>query len=365
MIRVLHIFNELKYSGAEIMYSDAIKFFKEKNIEIIIVSTGKKIGEFKSQFENQNIKVLHWPINNIFNIFSNYRKIYNYLKTEKIDVLHVHRNSLYLIFLVGKLAGIKIIKTQHNNFQNKLQTRFFQIFTRAIFRKYCNTTYQTIGESVYNNELEIYHNPSKKINNWIDLRKFYPETTNNLKNEIKEKLSISKDSFVIISTGGCTDIKNHADIIKSMPIINEKINCVYIHLGIGEMEFYERKLALELNVFNSIRFLGNKSNVRELLISADLFVMTSKFEGLSIASIEAMACKIPVILYDSPGLRDLIKDNDNGFLIESNYKVLAQTVISCYFKYKAAKEKADNAFKLVLNEYRLEKNIKSIIDLYQ
>src|SRR5690606_33415856 len=97
--------------------------------------------------------------------------------------------------------------------------------------------------------------------------------------------------------------------------------------GKGKTECEEKQLSEDLGINGLVRFEGNKDNVRDYLLASDVFVMPSKFEGLGNSCLEAMACGIPVILYNVVGLRDLISNNDNGFLIEPNPQELANKIV--------------------------------------
>ena len=182
---------------------------------------------------------------------------------------------------------------------------------------------------------------------------------------MREKLEIPPGDFVIISTGSCIDIKNHADIIKAMSLIIKEFPCTYLHLGSGHLEEQEKKQAEDQHISEAIRFVGNKKNVRDYLIAADVYVMTSKFEGLSIASIEAMACGLPSVLYNSPGLVDLIKNDDNGFLIERNPESIADKIIAYKHNPGLMTEKGNNARRFVTANFSMPSSVEKISALYK
>lgn len=367
-MKVLHIFNEIKYSGAELMYANAASIFQGHGIQMLAFSTGRNLGDFASVFEQHNIKTYHRPIKSGINVsFESlyyYRDFYKFLRSERIDVLHIHRSDLYMVALCAKIAGIRTIKTMHSVFKNRKFTYLYGYFQRLIARKLLHVTFQTIGKSVYENELNYYHNPSVQINNWYDSNRFYPTKNDLEKQEMKRRLQIKHDTFVIISVGGCTENKNHFDIIRAMSLIEKKINCLYIHLGTGITEENEKNLALELGIQNSIKFIGNKHNVRDYIIASDVYIMTSKFEGLTIAGLEAMACGLPSILYDSPGLRDLIDNNDNGFLINKDHISLAEKIIQFYQDPVLSKIKGLSSIEFVNKYFSMESNVLKIIQLY-
>ena len=92
--------------------------------------------------------------------------------------------------------------------------------------------------------------------------------------------------------------------------------------------------------------------------------MTSKFEGISLTTIEAMACHIPTILYDVPGLRDFNKDTQCSELIPEDYHILAQTIINLSNNSTKKNELIINADKNVNLNYNMRINAVEIYNLY-
>ncbi|TWJ04621.1 glycosyltransferase involved in cell wall biosynthesis [Mucilaginibacter frigoritolerans] len=368
-MKVLHIFNEIKFSGAEIMYSNAAPLFRDKGYELVAISTGESVGDFAKQFEATGIPVFHRPFKrdskNPFYIFNYLKRIIQFIKDNDINIIHIHRSNVFWYFsLCGYLTGKKTIMTFHNVFKSRSISWIKHYLLRLTAKKWFHLTFQTIGESVYLNELNYYKNTTVQVNNWFDSNRFYPLTNSNEKLLIKEKLNIDNDAFIIISTGSCSTIKNHSDIIWALSILVKKMHIVYIHLGTGNLEGQEKALATELGVAKEVLFFNNKTNVRDYLVASDVFVMTSKFEGLSIASIEAMACQLPSVLYNSPGLRDLIKNNDYGLLIAPRYNILAESIFNIWQNPELAKQRALNALNNVNLNYSMEASVNKISMIY-
>jgi glycosyltransferase involved in cell wall biosynthesis len=368
-MRVLHVFNEINFSGAEIMYATAAPLFIDSGFELFAISTGNNFGNYIKQFEDAGIKIFHKPFKaeskNPLYIWNYLKGICAFIKEHNIDILHIHRSNIFLYFSIcGYITDKKTIMTLHNVFKARKVSWLKHYLRRLIARKFFNLNFQTIGESVYNNERDYFKNQTILVNNWYNSDKFFPATILDEKYAIRENINISKSAFVVISTGSCTAIKNHSDIIKAFKIIADNDEFVYMHLGIGCLEHDEKQLATDLGVEEKVLFLGNKINVRDYLIAADVFVMTSKFEGLSIASIEAMACGLPSILYNSPGLRDLIKNDDNGFLIEQDYNLLAKTILYIKRNPQAGKQKGEQALKYVKSNHFMPVCVAKIIQLY-
>lgn len=369
-MRVLHIFNEIKFSGAEIMYENAAPLFQYQGIEMIALSTGNQVGEFAENFKSANIQVQHMrlPIHAINPIFliKYFKNIYDLIKKENIDIIHIHRSRHFLFFsFIGFILKKRTIRTVHNVFKHRKWTWMKGYLDRFVATNFFNVKFQTIGASVYQNELQYYKNESIIVNNWYNGNKFYPLNSDNEKQKLRNSLGIPMDATVIVSTGGCSHIKNHHDIIKALQLVNEKLKCFYLHLGQGKTENEEHELARFLGVYDKIHFLGIRQNVRDYLIISDIYVMPSRFEGLSIAAIEAMACGLPSILYDVPGLRDMIENNDNGFLIAESYSVLSEKILTLAQNPTLRKTQGCHAQQFVEHNFSATNGVKGIIQIYR
>ena len=181
---------------------------------------------------------------------------------------------------------------------------------------------------------------------------------------IRDELNISYDTLVIISIGGCSLIKRHEDIIKAVNIINIKsINVLYLHLGEGDALNSEIILSEKYNLKHIIRFYGNQVNVRKFLIASDIYVMTSKFEGISLTTIEAMACRIPAILYNVDGLKDFT--TNNAILIDEDYVLLAESIIELHTNSELKEKLSNNAYNFVNNKFNLVDNSHKVFKLYK
>lgn len=367
-MKIAHILHELKFSGAEIMYVDAAPFLQEKGCQLSVIATASQVGEYAPYFEKSGYKVIHMPYPSKWNIIGKIKNIIRLVilfKKEGFDVVHIHTNSImWEMALCTWLASKQGIHTFHSVFTSRPYSYPIHILQRWGAKHIFGCKFQSISDTVYEHELKHYHNRTNKIYNWYGHNRFYPGLSGE-KEEIREKLQIPLDALVLISVGGCSSIKRHSEIIKSLPyIIESKKTVVYFHLGSGEEEKAEKEIAKQSKVIKNIRFYGNQLNIREFLIASDIYLMTSKHEGISITTIEAMACEIPCILFDVPGLRDFNKTGENCLLIPENHKILAEKVIWLYSNPNIAMQLAKQAQDLVNDKYHLIKNVSELLKLY-
>lgn len=365
-MKIIHYLYELKFSGAEIMYVDAASIFKKLGCDLSVVNTADHLGEYASHFENAGYKVLHLPYpKGYLKRWKYYKETIRFLKNEKYDVVHIHTSSLKwgMSYCAWK-AGCKSVYTFHAIFHSHWYSYLWHWWLRWSAKHIFGCTFQTISDSVYANEKNYYHNNTIKVYNWYGCTRFYPALPDE-KQKARESLNIPQDSLVIISVGGCSPIKRHTDIIKALvEIIKVFPNVVYLHLGEGISLNEEKSLAKELNVENNICFCGNQNDVRKYLIASDIYVMSSKHEGISITTIEAMACEIPTILYNVPGLRDFNKEAECSELINEDYKLLAKTIIQLYSNKERQLLLTQNAKSFVDSHFYMETNVKEIFKLY-
>jgi glycosyltransferase involved in cell wall biosynthesis len=368
-MKIIHILNELKFSGAEIMYVDAAPLFQQKGCELLVLATAPDIGDYASHFEQAGYNVLHKPypaLKNYIKRLVYYFDFSRFLKQEKIEVVHIHSHKcMWGMAFASWMANKQSVYTFHSVFPTGKLTYFYHYLRRWSAKKIFKCKFQTISDSVYDHELKFYHNPTVKIYNWYGDNRFFPASGNE-KERVRKELNISPKTFVLISVGGCSPIKRHSEILKALPFVIKEIpDCIYLHLGTGISECEEQSLSSELRLEKHVRFVGNQTDVRNYLIASDIYIMPSRFEGIPITTIEAMACHIPAILYNVPGLKDFNKEKECVRLIEEDFLQLAESIVYLCRNKEKQQELIDNARQLVDSSFRMSMNATEIFELYQ
>jgi glycosyltransferase involved in cell wall biosynthesis len=121
------------------------------------------------------------------------------------------------------------------------------------------------------------------------------------------EISADKDSIILLGVGELSDRKNHGVSIKALSKIENK-NVHLVIAGTGEKKEEFLNLAKEYGVSERVHLLGFRTDVAELLKSADIFLFPSVQEGLPVALMEAMSCGLPVVCSEIRGNIDLIDE---------------------------------------------------------
>jgi glycosyltransferase involved in cell wall biosynthesis len=368
-MKVLHVLHELKYSGAEIMYVDSAHLFQAKGCELTVLATASSVGEYAYNFKKVGYNVLHMPMPLLKKYFSRlkyYSKIYKLLSFHKFDVIHIHSfRAMWGFALCARLCNIKSVYTFHNVFPTSFYSYPYHILLRWTSKKIFGCVFHTISDSVFKHEKNKYYNKTVKIYNWYSDVRYFPGLVEE-KNSIREELKISLNALVLISIGGCSVIKQHSEILKALKILLVKIpDIIYLHLGKGESECDEINLSKSLGISQNVIFCNNQQDVRKYLVASDLYLMPSKFEGLAITAIEAMATGIPAIFYDVPGLRDFNINGENCILVPENFQLLAEKILYLIDNPEKAINISNNAFSTVKREFSMKSNVDFIFELYK
>lgn len=147
----------------------------------------------------------------------------------------------------------------------------------------------------------------------VDTKKFQLENFD--KDRKRKELGILDDDFFILSVGELNQNKNQEVIVRAIAKLNNpKIH--YFIAGKGDKADYLKELAKKLNV--NLHLLGYRTDIVELLNTADVYAFPSYREGLSVALMEAMSAGLPCVVSKIRGNVDLIEDGKGGYLCSPN-----------------------------------------------
>lgn len=143
----------------------------------------------------------------------------------------------------------------------------------------------------------------------VDTKKFQLENFDKIAK--RQELGIKEDDFFVLSVGELNQNKNQEVIVRAIAKMNNpKIH--YFIAGKGEKADYLQELAKQLGV--NFHLLGYRTDIVELLNTADVYAFPSFREGLSVALMEAMAAGLPCVVSKIRGNVDLIEEGVGGYL---------------------------------------------------
>jgi len=183
------------------------------------------------------------------------------------------------------------------------------------------------------------------------------------RSEKRKELGLSADAAVIITVGELNANKNHIQVLEALSKLN-KTNFHYLIVGNGEDEQKLQKAVNELLLRDKVSFLGFRRDVPELLTASDVFILTSRREGLPKAVMEAMAVGLPIIATDVRGNRDLVKSGENGYLVPLGNAEQTAIAIERLIDSEDLRRSMGGKSKELVKQYDLQNILKEMEKIY-
>ncbi len=178
------------------------------------------------------------------------------------------------------------------------------------------------------------------------------------KSELRKKYGYDEKDFILIYIAEFIPRKNHTFLLNAIPALKERIAGLKVILpGKGILLKDMKKLAVDLEIDDIVKFLGYREDIADLCRASDVYVSVSLQEGLPVSVIEAMACGLPIVASDIRGHRDSVDNGKNGLLFPLNDgKAMCDCIMSIYesieFREYISKNAMERSKKYDLNGIR-------------
>ena len=203
-------------------------------------------------------------------------------------------------------------------------------------------------------------------------KKFSPVIYNgipdNVNNYIKNERKIRHDNASIVrivSVGRLTEQKGFSYLLTAMSILEEKEQVELIIVGEGPMRCELEEHARLLGLVESVKFLGYRTDVLEIMSKADIFISPSLWEGFPTVILEAMTIGIPVIATNIPGSNELIINGRTGILVPVENPVEIAKAISLFISNANLTEHVVSNAKNTVYQYSMDVVAEEYTRLYQ
>ena len=161
------------------------------------------------------------------------------------------------------------------------------------------------------------------VRNGIRLRYVAPDRPG-----VRARLGLSPADRIVLTVGRFTEQKGHALLIEAMPsILDVSRDIHFVWVGKGPLEQALREKIQRSGLGRWVHFLGQRSDVPELMAAADVFVLPSVFEGLPLVALEAMAAALPVVGTLVCGIAEAVEHDRTGRLVERDASSLARCIV--------------------------------------
>lgn len=362
-IKVLHIIKSLGRGGAEMLLQETLKHHDREKFEFHYIYFLPWKNQMVEGIAHEGGIVVNYPATNNVKLLLQARKVVSYIKAHKIDLIHCHLPwAGFLGRYIYRRTGIPVLYSEHNK-----QERY-HVVTKFINRISFNAQSKVIAVSE-----EVAHSIQKNIHpripvqtilNGVDTEKFIRNDEERKK--LRAQYGIPQDT-VLIGTVAVfrfqKRLKEWVDLFKT--VSDNNTNMMGCIIGDGPLNTELRNYVKALGLENKIIMPGLEMNVKPWLSAIDIFVMTSLFEGLPVALLEAMSMECAVVSTNAGGIGEVIRNNIDGFLEEVNdWENLKVPITQLSLQPELIKNWGANARKRVLNHFSMKKMIQELEAVY-
>jgi len=318
-MKVVQLLPELNEGGVERGTVELNREFVKRGIQSVVISKG---GTLARQIEADGGEHIPFDVcsKNPFDAPIRILRLRTLLRAIGPDIVHARsRVPAWLAYLANKPLRFPFVTTVHG--LNRVN-RYSEIMTRG-------DRVIVVGEPVRDHILRNYRvNPGKirLIQRGVDTERFDPEAVDREFIESFRRTMNLRDKYVVTSVGRITWLKDYETFIQAIALLKDEIPEI-VGLIVGGVREDKagyfgtlKRLAATLAVEDRIRFAGSQTRIAEIYALSDVLVNASlKMGNIGRTIVEAFAMDRPVIATTYEGLRNLVVDGVNGYLVATKH----------------------------------------------
>ena len=337
-IKVLHLSSEKTWRGGEQQIAYLIDELSRLGVSNFVAV--RTASEFEQHCKKNDIPFLSLPFRNTLDI-STALAIRRYCEQQEIQLMHVHSAKSHGIAVLSAAMGNQtpIVLSRRVDFipKNNFLTRwrYNHRSIRAILG---------VSEKITSIMQSFVRNPQlcTTVHSGIDTARFKNKTVSKV---LRDLYNIPAGDELIGNTSALADHKDYYTFLKTISeVVKSRQNVKAFVIGRGELENDLKAEASRLGLDNIVFFTGFRTDLNEVLRSLDIFLMTSKTEGLGTSVLDAFACEVPVVATRAGGIPEMVEHEQTGMLAPvGDWQALANHIIRILEDHKLRQHIVDGA----------------------
>ncbi|THU34090.1 glycosyltransferase [Niastella caeni] len=313
-IPVLHIIKSLGRGGAEMLLPETLRQHDKQKFKFHYIYFLPWKNQMVSAIEKEGGTVVCIRAKNNASILLAVRKIVAYVRKHNIQLIHCHLPWAGMAGrLVGRLTGVPVVYTEHNKWERYHKaTYFLNKLTFSIQQKVVAVSAEVANSIKINYAKARPH--VQVVANGADTLKY--DRAQAIGNDIRKELNIPSTATVIgITCVFRAQKRLHTWLEIAHALHAKHPDTFFIIVGDGPLRDEVHAKAKTLGTDKYVFFAGLQTETRPYFAAMDLFMMSSEFEGLPIALLEAMSMNCVPVCTAAGGIPEVIKDGVNGILV--------------------------------------------------
>lgn len=313
MIRVLHVLGGLNRGGAETMVMNLYRAVDKTKVQFDFIIHTDKNQDYLEEVKSMGARVFCFPRfkgSNLCKVIKNWDNFFK--QHPEYKILHSHVRSYASLYLpIAKKYGLKTIIHSHSTSNGSSFASVVKKFMQFPLRYQADYLFgcsKISGEWLFGKKFTS-SDKFSILQNAIHVDLYFPDEKSVA--EYKAELELN-DKIVYGHVGRLHPAKNHSFLLEVFKEIhNVQKNSILLIVGNGELKTDIELKIKELGLENSVKMLGTRADVPQLLGVMDCFLFPSKWEGLPVTVVEAQAASLPCLVSNTVtkevGVSDLVK----------------------------------------------------------
>ncbi|RIE08130.1 glycosyltransferase [Candidatus Cryosericum odellii] len=363
--RTLFVITGLDYGGAETQVRDVALAFKARGLSVGVVSMLLPVA-YQDDLTSAGIHLWSLDMKRKWPDPRMVWRLASIVRQFKPDIVHSHMIHANLLARASRVVGwrkIPLVCTAHNvNEGGRLRMYAYRVTDR-----WASIT-TNVSQAAVDRYVAVGAAPAGHIiymPNGVDMSRFCPDEER--RTAVRHSLGLGADGCVILAVARFEEAKNHAGMLRAFArVLETHPSATLLLVGQGTLLNATRTLATTLHVADSVRFLGIRNDIPDLMRASDLYLMSSLWEGLPIVLLEAAASGLPAVATDVGGNPTAVLDGISGRIVSPNDdEALVAAVIEVLNMSPAARRSWGHAARqLAQSSFSLESVADRWLSLY-
>ena len=372
-IKVLHLIKSLGRGGAEKLIPETALVHDQEKFEFHCLYFYHQEQNIVDELIDADIQVHLIPSSNL-GLFFQVKKVREFIVQHQFDLIHAHLPwAGILARFVGKNLQIPIVYTEHNTWDRYNKVSYWG--NRLTFKQQ-DVAIAVSNEVALSMQLNAPWDPYRKggrlkikvVQNGVNTTAFTRlEQNSDQVTALKKKLSIPKNAPVIGKVAVFRSQKRLWLWVElALRIIKQKPETHFLLVGDGEWRGRIEKQIQESGMEAHFHLVGVQKEVIPYLSCMDIYLSTSEFEGLPIAMLEAMSCKIPVVATRAGGIGEVIQHGIQGFLSEvDQWEELEEYCVKLCNDLELHQNLGNEARQRVIQNFSMIRMVSELEEIYR
>ncbi|TCV83440.1 glycosyltransferase family 4 protein [Sulfurirhabdus autotrophica] len=355
--KILFVLPSLLRAGAETQVIDLVNSLDSTKFKKYLLTFEANLDQY-DRIDHDHVKFIHHPRRYKFD-FGVIREIARIIDEERIDLVHC---SLQIALFMS-LMGVKFSKRKpslvlavHTTVNVSRHDEWFDKFFYQWLMRICSKVIFVCGaqKTYWQSKYPFLRKRSQVIYNGVDTDYFAPAKFLDIGLAFRGTLGIPEEGRVICHIAGFRPEKGHTILLNAFSEVLKAVpNAYLVFAGDGPLRVEITHLVQEMGIEERVRFLGSLADVRPVLAASDVSVLSSTaVETFSIAMLESMSMKVPMVATDMGGTSEAVLHDETGVIVEpGDQGGLAKALANLLIEDRKRIAMGDAARTLVKNKF--------------